>query len=73
MNKREAQKLAKRIEGDDPLCRVTGLWHWHHGRWGIDVTDTRTGYPFVVGSEYDWEMRRRAAELDMAAAFEEAS
>jgi hypothetical protein len=62
MNKREAQRLARRIEREAPRCRVTGLRHYGGGRYSLDVADTIEGSPFEVSSVEDWEERQRAAD-----------
>jgi hypothetical protein len=58
-----ARYLAKRIAREAPTCQVTGYRHHNGGFYEIDVTDTLTGYPFVVTSVEQWTERVRAAEV----------
>lgn len=62
MDKRTANRLARRIQADDPQCRVTGTRDYGAGDYGLDVIDTRTGISFVVDTEADWEERVKAAQ-----------
>jgi len=62
MNHREAQRLARRIEREDPRCHVTGTRRYEGSSYALDVVDTRTGIPFVVNSPEDWDDRVRAAK-----------
>ncbi len=62
MHKREAQRLAAKIESDDPRVRVSGyrLYAASIGRgsiYAIDCTDTRTGDRFVIDAPEDWAER----------------
>lgn len=65
MNRKEAEALSKRIERDDPLCRVTGIRNVSGTR-ALDVTDTRTGDSFVVASPEQWAERHNWAQLAAA-------
>ena len=61
MNRKEAEKLAKRIEREAPECRVTGTRVYRDGRYpqyALDVADASTGDSFVVGSPEAWLQRR---------------
>lgn len=55
MDKKTAQRLAKRIEREDSKCQVTGIRHHDSGYYSLAVTDMRNGYPFVVTDVKDWE------------------
>ena len=59
MNNKEATKLAKEIDAT-PGVTVTGFRNYN-GNIAIDVQDTQTGIPFVVGDREGWEERRKAA------------
>ena len=61
MNNKEATKLAKEIDAT-PGVTVTGFRRYGGGGdIAIDVQDTETGIPFVVGDREEWEERRKAA------------
>lgn len=59
--RRQAERLATRIEKDDPRCQITNIRHHDSGYYSVAAVDTRTGYPFVVTCAEDWEERLRAA------------
>ena len=62
MDKRTAQRLAKRIERDDAKCHVAGL-RWETGvGYSVTIVDARSGYIVVVRSVEDWERRQREAQ-----------
>jgi hypothetical protein len=60
MTKRQAQRLARRITRDDPRCQVTDYHRTPTVRgpriwfWVLAVTDTRTGYGFIVRDPEHW-------------------
>ena len=62
MTRREARRLARKIDRT-VLCRVEALRCWGRRSWELEVTDTKTGYTFVVSSIEDWQKRVRASEL----------
>jgi hypothetical protein len=62
MDKKTAQRLAKRIEREDSKCQVTGIRHHDSGYYSLAVTDMRNGYPFVVTDIEDWERRQQEAQ-----------
>ena len=63
MTRTQAQRLARTID-QTPGCVVTGLRHYMDtDAYGVDVQDTATGIPFVVGSVESWQERRRETEF----------
>lgn len=71
MNRRDAERLSRRIVKEDPQCRVTGIQHYGvHGGWALTVLDTRTGYPFTVNDADDWQERQAGREADRLVAEE---
>lgn len=62
MTFKETQRLARQIERDDPRCHVTGTREYESGGYALDVTDTRTGIPFVINSPQDWNDRAESME-----------
>jgi hypothetical protein len=63
MNKRQAERLAKKISVDDPQCRVEAIRDWGTGYFDLRVIDTRTGIQFIVHDSANWTERRKLAEL----------
>jgi hypothetical protein len=65
VNKRQAEALSTRIERESPSTRVTGFRRWRFGQtvcYVIDAEDVRTGYPFIVYDEEDWNERMARVE-----------
>jgi len=63
MTKREATRLAKRIDST-PGLTVTGYRRWPTkggSSWEINVQDHVSGVPFVVHNSIDWAERVAAA------------
>ena len=61
MNKREAERLARKI-GRTPGVQVTGMRKYGPGAYALDCVDTRSGYPFVIHNAENWEEHQRAAD-----------
>lgn len=64
MNKRQAERLAKRIAKDPNAgATVIGLGMYNGRRWGIDLQDHASGYIITVCSAQDWKDRQEAKEF----------
>ena len=61
MDKRMADRLARRIERDTPDCSVTGTRRHGPGNYSLDVVNTETGVPFQVSCPEAWQERMRVA------------
>jgi hypothetical protein len=61
VDKRTAERLARKIERDDPRCSAASINRWGSGGYSLTVTDSRTGYRFQVYSPQDWEERKAEA------------
>ncbi len=71
MDCRTAERLARRIEREDPRISVTGFRRWQtrfrnweplnrrRATYSLDCTDNRSGYTFVIGSPEDWDERKK--------------
>lgn len=58
MNKQTAQRLAAKIERDDPRVRVTGMRRYPYTpAYALDCVDTRTGDRFTIDRPEDWAER----------------
>lgn len=63
MDKRMAERLAKRIERDDQAVSVAGVRRYAVGAYVVECQDTRNGIPFLVHNPEDWEERVKASEF----------
>ena len=66
MTKREAQRLAKKIDKSKTNCITTGLRLYTYGQhrsWAIDAQNLYTGDTFIVNDRADWAMRTRVGDL----------